>query len=322
MATLQPTSFWEFIRRHSLLTFYVLAFAISWGGIFLVMVIGHSGILATSDQFTRLLPFTIPALLGGPSIAGLLITGLVAGRAGYRDLWTRLRHWRVGAAWYAVALLTAPLVALVVPLTLARISPVFAPTLFTTGDAASVLVFGIVWGLVAGVCEEVGWTGFAIPRLRLRYSMLSTGLIAGVLWGAWHILTNGVWGAARVADAVPMALFLVVNCVLLIAGLTAFRVLMVWVYDHTEGSLPLAMLMHASYTASTMTLGAATMGVEFLSEFFVSVVVWWLIVVALVIATRGQHSRSEPTSAVPAVNDVEKVTVPSGHMAGRQTTTV
>jgi membrane protease YdiL (CAAX protease family) len=214
-----------------------------------------------------------------------------------------------------VALLTAPLVALVVPLALARISPVFVPTLFTTGGAASVLVFGIVWGLVAGFCEELGWTGFAIPRLRLRHSMLSTGLIAGVLWGAWHLLTNGVWGAARVADAVPMALFLVVNCVLLIAGLTAFRVLMVWVYDHTAGSLLLAMLMHASYTASTMTLGAATTGMEFLSGFFVSVVVWWLIVAAHVIVTRRSRAQPEPTSTIPAVskveNEVEKVAVPS-----------
>jgi membrane protease YdiL (CAAX protease family) len=317
MATLQQTSLRAFIKRHAVLTYYVLTFAISWGGIFLVMLIGHSGILATSDQFTRLLPFTIPALLGGPSIAGLLVTGLVSGRAGYRELWSRMRRWRVGAGWYAVALLLAPLVALVVPLALARISPVFGPTLFTTSDKAPILVFGIVWGLLVGLCEELGWTGFAIPRLRRRYSMLSTGLIVGVLWGAWHLLTNGVWGAARIAGEVPIVPFLVANCVLLIAGLVAYRVLMLWVYDHTKGSLLVAMLMHASYTAAAMTLGAATTGGDFLVGYFVSVVVWWLIAAVVVLATRGSRARPEPTSALPPLvnagkrTDVERVAVPS-----------
>ena len=49
---------------------------------------------------------------------------------------------------------------------------------------------GIAVGLGAGIFEEMGWTGFAIPRLRLRYGVLSTGLIVGVLWGAWHFFVN------------------------------------------------------------------------------------------------------------------------------------
>jgi membrane protease YdiL (CAAX protease family) len=318
MATLQQTSFRTFIKHHAVLTYYVLTFAISWGGIFLVMLIGHSGILATSDQFTRLLPFTIPALLGGPSIAGLLVTGLVSGRAGYRELWSRLRRWRVGAGWYAVALLLAPLVALLVPLALARVSPVFSPALFTTSDKTSILLFGIVWGLLVGFCEELGWTGFATPRLRRRYSMLSTGLIVGVLWGAWHLLTNGVWGAARIAGGVPIAPFLLANCVLLVAGLVAYRVLMIWVYDHTKGSLLVAMLMHAGYTAAAMTLGAATTGGDFLVGYLVSVVVWWLIAAAVILASPGSRARPETTSALssPRVNagkqtEIERVAVPS-----------
>jgi membrane protease YdiL (CAAX protease family) len=105
-----------------------------------------------------------------------------------------------------------------------------------------------------------------------------------------------VWGAARVAGAVPVALFLVVNCVLLVAGLVAFRVLMVWVYDRT-GSLGVSMLMHASYTACTLTLGSAATGVDFLSSFFVSVVVWWLIAAAVVVANGGKLSRGENTRA-------------------------
>ena len=40
-------------------------------------------------------------------------------------------------------------------------------------------------GLMVGIFEELGWTGFAIPRLRLRYNVFTTGIIVGLVWGAW-----------------------------------------------------------------------------------------------------------------------------------------
>jgi hypothetical protein len=46
--------------------------------------------------------------------------------------------------------------------------------------------------VAVGFFEELGWTGFATPRLRLRHGFLATGLIVGVPWGAWHLLTNNI----------------------------------------------------------------------------------------------------------------------------------
>ena len=75
------------------------------GGI--VLILGSNGLFSTSTT----MPFTDgAALLAGPSIAGVLLTGLVDGRSGFRRLVSRLRRWRVGARWYAAALLTGPLV--------------------------------------------------------------------------------------------------------------------------------------------------------------------------------------------------------------------
>ena len=79
------TSFKAFIRRHPVLTYYALTFAISWGGLLLVIG-GPGGIPGTPEQFETLLPFVILALLAGPSVAGILLTGLVSGRAGLREL--------------------------------------------------------------------------------------------------------------------------------------------------------------------------------------------------------------------------------------------
>jgi uncharacterized protein len=89
------------------LTFYALAFAISWSGI-LLAIGGPVAFPGTPEQVERLFLSVMLAWLAGPSLASILLTGLVAGRAGYRDLLTRLGRWQVGARWYAVALLTAP----------------------------------------------------------------------------------------------------------------------------------------------------------------------------------------------------------------------
>ena len=89
--------------------------------------------------------------------------------------------------WYAVALLTAPLVTILTLLALSLTSPAFVPAIITAEDKASLLLSGIAVGLIVPVFEELGWTGFATPRLRLRHGVLGTGLIMGLLWGAWHL---------------------------------------------------------------------------------------------------------------------------------------
>jgi membrane protease YdiL (CAAX protease family) len=186
------TTIKTFINRHSLPIYFVLTFVITWGSL-TVLSGGPSGFPSTKEQFERLLPLFILAVLAGPSLAGILLTGLVGGRAGFRALLSRLLRWRVGVHWYAVALLAAPLVLTAELLALSHFSPRFLPGLLATDDKVGRLVMGLVAGLVVGVCEELGWTGFATPRLRLCYRVFTTGLIVGVLWGAWHIFLNVVW---------------------------------------------------------------------------------------------------------------------------------
>ncbi len=285
-----------FIKRHSVLIYFTLTFAISWGGILLVIG-AFGGIPATKEQFDTQLPIAIPAMLGGPSIAGLLLTGLVYGKAGFRELLARLFRWRVGARWYAVALLSAPFVLMAVLLALSLTSSVYLPGIFASENKSALLLMGIMGGLMAGIFEELGWTGFAIPRLRLRYNILATGLIVGLLWGAWHILSNDIWAYRTTSGALSPALFMTLTGLsLLLGGLPAYRVLMVWVYDHTE-SLLVAMIMHASLTVSTMILGPlAIAGGPLLIYGLVSALVWWVVVAAVIVVNGGRlESRNSRT---------------------------
>jgi membrane protease YdiL (CAAX protease family) len=287
-----------FLERHPLLVYYVLTFAISWGGMLLVISAGGSTIPATVEQFQRLIPFAIPFMLLGPSVAGIALTGLIDGRAGLRELASRLLKWRVGLGWYAVALLAAPLVFAAVLLPLSLISPVYLPGIVASVDKPAFLLTGLAAALMVGFFEELGWMGFAVPRLRLRYGALTSGLIAGVLWGAWHILGNVLWGGPTAAggapysEELPLSVFMTMSGLALLVGqLPAFRVLMVWVYDRT-GSLLVAMLMHASLDAATFILGPLAMSA--LTSFTYGIAVsagMWLVVAAVAVANRW-HDRS------------------------------
>jgi membrane protease YdiL (CAAX protease family) len=237
-----------------------------------------------------LFPVVLLAMLVGPSVAGILLTGLVHGRAGLRELLSRLLRWRVGARWYAVALLTIPLLAMATLFALLPTSPVFLPGVFASDDKASVLLVGIAVGLVVGILEELGWTGFAIPELRLHYSVLTTGLIVGVLWGAWHFIL-AFWSSGSSSGALSLPLFL--PWVLYNVGvLPANRVLMVWVYDRTE-SLLVAMLMHVSLTGglAMILMPLAISGVPLFTWYLVLTAAQWVVVAAVAVANRGRLTR-------------------------------
>ena len=277
------TAIEAFVTRRAVRIYFALAFAVSWAGV--LFVVGPGGIPTTVEHLMTIGPAMYVAMLAGPSVAGLLMTGLVSGRAGLREVLARLLTWRVGGRWYAVALLTAPFLAMAVSLALSLLSPEFLPAVFMANDKAPVLRSGLAGGLMVGIFEELGWTGFAIPRMRRRYGVLSTGLLVGVLWGAWHFIM--FWEPGSFSGALPLALLLVK----LFSWLPAYRVLMVWVYDRT-GSLLLAMLMHAGLTATQLILmPSPASGMSLLTSILAWAAALWIAVAMIAVANGGQFSR-------------------------------
>jgi membrane protease YdiL (CAAX protease family) len=272
-----------FVMRHPVATYFVLTFLISWGGI--LAVLGPGAFAGATRPTEGLLPLVYLAMFAGPSVAGILMTGLFDGKSGFQDLRSRLLRWRVGVRWYMVALLTAPLVVTAVLLPLSLSFAGFLPGVFASDDKGPLLVIGLAAGLMTGLCEELGWTGFVIPRLRLRYGVPTTGLIVGLLWGAWHF---PLFSGGDLSGALPLALFLPVQ---LFSFLPAYRVLMVWVYDRT-GSLLVATLMHASLTASTLILQPLDVtGMRVVTYDLILTAALWLLIAALAMANGWQVSR-------------------------------
>ena len=277
-----------FIESHPVTTYSALVFAI----LGVLIVVGPGGILDTREQVETMLPPL--ASLAVPSVAAILLTGLLYGRAGLRKLRSRMLRWRVGARWYAVALLTAPLSMMAALLALSLLSPEFLPRI---SISAFVLVLELIFFGAFALGFELGWTGFAVHRMRLRYGVLGTGLIVGVLVGAWDFLVELTWDSGTSPGAFSLDLSdpLLPAFLWAVAVLPVYRVLMVWLYDRTE-SLLLATLMNVSLLVGLHNLvpGGSLAGVDLMSWYLVSAAALWVVVGAVALANGGHLTRQPP----------------------------
>ena len=138
--------------------------------------------------------------------------------------------------------------------------------------------------LLVGSFEDIGWTGIAVPHLRSRHSILTTGLAVGVVWGAWHFPL--FWEGDSFSATLPLAILLT----RLFSWLPPFRVLLIWIHDRTE-SLPVVMFMHAVVSFISITLAPEKLtGARLLTSLLVSAGTMWLLLAAVGAANRWRLS--------------------------------
>lgn len=207
-----------------MLNFFVLTYAATWA------CFGAAALLSRESDFR------MPLLLLGtiaPSLVAIALVARASGSAGVQALLRRLLEWRVGARWYVFAigfLLALKLAAAVAHLALTGDWPLFGMTPWF--EIAAAIVLGTP--LQAG--EEVGWRGYALPRLATSFGLARASLLLGVLWGVWHLPLFLIQGLGNFGQSFPM----------FVLGSTAISVAMAWLYANTRGSLLLAMLMHSA----------------------------------------------------------------------------
>ncbi|MDQ0261355.1 CPBP family intramembrane glutamic endopeptidase [Sinomonas atrocyanea] len=230
-------------------------------------------------------PVMLAAAVAAPLVYALIAVAVIAlssGRAGLRDLWSRLFRWRVGLPWYAFALLAAPLLWAGVQGALSLTSDVYVPGIVTADDKAGLLVTALVAGLVAGFFEEIAWTGFATDDLLRRHGVVAAGISLGLLWSVLHLplYAGATYGGVPRELAVPVNLF---------AWPLPYRVLVVWAYSRTRSVL-IAVLMHVPMTALGFVLGSAAMaGVPDVIFNLIFGAALWVVVAAVTVAGR-RHS--------------------------------
>jgi membrane protease YdiL (CAAX protease family) len=222
------------------LKYILVAFAFTW----------TFWLLATLEARGLISSLPVPALfLGafGPVVAAVAITAQEGGRAGLRSLLGRILRWRVAPFWYGVALLgpiVLQLVAIALHVALGGQPP---DPLAMVGAVPTVLVTFVYMLIQVGIGEEVGWRGYALPRLQSGYSALLSSVILGVAWTLWHLPL--FFNPATGYSITPFWVFLVF--------LLPVSILITWVFNSTGGSLLIIMILHAMLNASNSPLWRA-----------------------------------------------------------------
>jgi membrane protease YdiL (CAAX protease family) len=228
-------------------------------------------------------------LMGGvmllaPFLSGIIMTALVRGRRGLRELFARMTETRVGVRWYLV-LLVFPILILAVTAVLATTGwPELSPAFFAPG---------IAMGVLAGFLEETGWMGFAYPEMARGRSVLVATTCLGLIHAGWHFLADYMVQSSKFGQYwLPyFAGFFVF--------VFALRFLIVWVYTNT-GSLLLAQLVHGFSTGFLAILVPIGVSPQSWAVFYPVYAVVLCLVVLMVIAaygTRLVRTRTQQSTA-------------------------
>jgi membrane protease YdiL (CAAX protease family) len=253
----------EVVQRYPLRSFFLLTFSISWLGAFSVAapyLLRHQ----TPPRIAGILMF--PVMLLGPSLSSIALTRMVGGPAALGALVSRMGRVRLPARWYA-ALLIPPLAILAALFCLRTLaSPVFAPGMF---------LMGLLFGCPAGLLEEIGWMGFAFPRMSRASSPLFASIVLGLLWSLWHLPVMDYLGSATPHGAYTLHYFLAFSC-----AMTAIRVVIAWLYSNT-GSVLLSQLLHACSTSALVVFSPPRVnpGQEALWYFAYGILLWLLVAI-------------------------------------------
>jgi membrane protease YdiL (CAAX protease family) len=187
-----------------------------------------------------------------PNFAAVIVTGAIGGGAGVRKLLSGFLKWRVRPAWYLIAIAVPIALGLVVAgiYYLLAGRPPGVLTSFTVVTFLGTVMDHLFRGPLG---EEAGWRGFALPRLQARYSALKSSLILGLAVVVWHVPTWFIQGLSGGKLLIFIASF--------VAALMSFTVVMTWLYNNTQGSLLLAVLMHLAFNVA-LTLSVVPLEVQ------------------------------------------------------------
>lgn len=252
-----------FVDDHPALAYFLLAFLISWTCAFAVAaphLLRHEPL----PRLTGILMF--PAMLLGPSLSSFALTAILDGKPGLRDLFARQTRWRFPAIWYVVLVLPPLLVLLTLSLLRAFVSTAYSPNHFW---------LGVFFGVPAGLLEEIGWMGFAFPKLSQGRDAFSSAILVGLLWSLWHLPVISFLGAATPHGRYWLRFFLAFA-----AAMTAMRVLIAWAYTNTQSVL-LAQLLHVSSTSSLVVFSPAVSAPREVFWYALYAAALWLIVLLI-----------------------------------------
>jgi len=194
--------------------------------------------------------------LATPGVTGVVFVYLVYDERGRADFWNRITQpRRIGVRWLAVILLVPLAVTAiggVVDLLLGGVGPAWGEGVTQFGVNPLAILPALFFATLPPILEELGWRGYALDRLQLRWSALTASLILGVVWSVWHVPLFFVEGSFQ-HDAVG---FGTTGFWLFTAGIVALSVVFTWIYNNTDHSVLGIVVLHGwvNFTAEVVVV--------------------------------------------------------------------
>jgi membrane protease YdiL (CAAX protease family) len=285
LTTTKINSSW-LVAKYPILTFIFLVYALTWP--FFIFEV-----MASYEMLPFELPMPIMILQGFmPGLAAIIVTGLISGKAGIRALLSKLLIGRVGFRWYTFAIfsLAAVCVAAIalnnlfgtslVPFLSTKMPPFSGPIELLV-NIAVLLIFSAIFN-----SEELGWRGFALPRLQSKYNALTSSLILSIPWLFFHLPLFFKLGSSQANSS-----FIGYGI-----GIIAQTVIFTWMYNNTRGSVLLATLLHASSNTWTQIFSINS---EATNQFLAWMMPLVLVVIAVVVTlTSGVENLSRTNQRI------------------------
>jgi membrane protease YdiL (CAAX protease family) len=263
----------RWVRTYPVVTFFLVAYVFSWS-VWLLAVPVAAGAGPGARAAVHYLG------LCGPTVAAVILSAWLHGRRGVGELLGRIARWRVGVGWYLFALLSTLAIGLAAVGLHALVRGTRPP--FDFSFVAAQLI------LPAGLPEEFGWRGFALPHLMKKRGAVAASLVIALFWVLWH---PPISPALR--NPPVLVLFLI--------EVSALSILFSWLYINSGGSVLLVVLYHfvANHMVRMLSIPAAP------TVWLTYVVLLW-VVAGVVIFRYGGASLTRLASARAAIGPAER----------------
>jgi len=276
------TAIINWIKKHQLISFFALTYLITFKVQFLYAFLQPG---KPMQNWSLVWFFSVFS----PSISALIISAIIGGMAEVKRLLSGFKRWKVGLVWYLAAafLFLGPLLIVLI----------YRITSYTnTGGLAGItmasLLGQVVFNFFSGpFSEELGWRGFAFPRLQAKHNALVSSLILGVIHTFWHLPLYFIAGSSQMG--IPMPIYLVL--------VTSVNIYINWLYNNTRGSLVIAVLAHFAFDAT----GLLTEYLKLMPPMLFNMTsgpLLGVLVIVIVIVFGAKHLSKKPVSELPIMN--------------------
>lgn len=262
----------EWMRTNTIPAFFLLTFVIAW------MIWLPIGYLAPEYFMLAIIPGA-----WAPTIVSVLLIWLTDGKSGVRQFLSRVIRWRVSFQWYLVVLFGIAVIAFAAqglniwlfdgePIKLNLPAGVPEDGLLI----ALPIIFFVNIFFGGPLAEDIGWRGYALPKLREKMSAFTASLLIGIVWVLWHLPFFWIPEGKIAVGGIPLLWFALLT--------TAWSVLFAWVYVNTE-SILMPVLFHAAVNTTLGTLGVLGQANGSLTPVILNTVLTWLLVGVIVFFT-------------------------------------